>query len=136
MKNKRAKVSIWIILILVLCLGTASSANAATLRLISLECVLTEDSEVDEIMLKVVESDGSYTRYKRNMRSGDLWRLNKRLLFSNRLVVALIDIDGGPFDPDDRLGSFIVDTEPTDRVRSYTFNLDGANYRLRYRVDQ
>lgn len=136
MKNKLTKLSIWITLILVLCVGASSSVNAATLRLISLECVLTEDSEVDEIVLKVIDTDGSNTRYNRNMRSGDLWRLNRRLLFTNRLVVALIDVDGGPFDPNDRLGSFIVSNEPTNGVRSYTFNLDGANYRLRYRVDE
>jgi hypothetical protein len=136
MKNKKAKTSIWITLILVLCLGAVSSANAETLTLISLECFQTEDSEIDEAQLRIREEDGSNTRYKRNMRSGDIWQLNKQIIFTRRIVVSLYDLDDGPFDHNDYLGSFYLNSVPINGVRSFTFNQDGANYRLRYRVGE
>lgn len=135
MKNKRAKVSIWITLILVFCLGTVSSADAATLRIISLECLSTEDNEIDEPLLKVT-GDGQDSRYRRRMRAGDLWRINQRLFFRNALTVRLYDRDDGPFDNDDYLGGITIGAAPTNGVRRVTFNLDGANYTLRFLVER
>lgn len=135
MKNKQVKASVWITLILVLCLGAVPFANAATLTIISLKCYTPEDSEVDEIKM-VVQVDRSLNWSKRkNMSPGKIWNLDKQFSFTNEVVIALYDIDEPPFDPNDYLGRVIIENTPTSRGRAI-FNRDGAHYELTYRVDE
>jgi hypothetical protein len=132
MKNKRAKVSIWIALILVLCFGAASSANAATLTIISLKCFEPEDRDWDEALLKVTGEGGNH-HYKQKMKRGKVWRLNQQIVFANELRVRLYDLDDP--DGDDYLGGITIGSEPTDEDQIVTLNRDGAHYELKYRVD-
>jgi hypothetical protein len=132
MKNKKVKVSICITLIFVLCIGAVSSANAAHLRLVSLECKKTEDNKFDEVLLKF-----GTLALRRNMRKGDIWALNRRIFFNNTdvITVRLYDEDKGPFDHNDYLGGIIIGSEPTDGNKVALFARDDALYRLTYRVE-
>lgn len=135
MKNKRAKMAIWITLILVLCFGAVSTANAATLRLIRLECWTTEDdNEFDEAELRVTIDRTLSSKYRKDMRRGDIWRINRNISFTDTVKLRLYDLDDP--DGDDKLGEHIISNRPTDGVRFLIFNRDEANYRLYYRVDE
>jgi len=126
-----------------LSLGLASSAKAATLVLVSLECRVIEDDTEDECHLEVrstrLRSTGVTHNYRRIMRPGNVWNVNQRLVINDTVRVTLYDEDGSglfdPFDRDDFLGHLDVRPEPTDGTRSFTFNWDGAHYILRYRVE-
>ena len=121
-------------LALLLCLAAAPSAEAATLRLISLTCHHPEDSEVDECELKV-RGEGHHESFGRHMRIGQTWMVNRSIRFCDQVTVSLYDRDSGPFDRDDRLGSVQVNSAPV-RSRTVTFNRDGAHYTLRYAVER
>ena len=132
MKNQKIKISIQITLILALCIGAVLPIDAAHLRLVSLKCRETEDSKFDEALLKF----GSFS-LRRNMRSGDVWALNRTTFFNNAdvITVRLYDEDTGPFDHNDYLGGIIIASEPTDGNQLAVFSRDQALYELTYRVE-
>lgn len=131
--NKNINAARWLVLVLAICLGAASCANAMELRIISLECLETEDAETDETLLKITGDVEDY-RYRQDMRRGYWTNLNIRLTIRRSVEVKLYDLDSGPFDHNDFLGSFYIYAFPMRRDHTHTFDRDGARYKLVYRV--
>src|SRR5262245_28710452 len=77
------------------------------IKLISLQCLRTEDQCVDEAYIKIND-----TRVwgPKNMRVGETRCLDVTVGFEGTAVISLWDEDGGLFDPDDCLGSVAVST--------------------------
>ncbi len=129
------------VLTLFLCLAATSFADARTLTLLWLRCDEPEDANVDEPEL-VVSTGGQTTSFSLpSMTRGDRYPRGAgsigRILINGRTTILLYDRDNGRndwFDADDLLGTHVVPAGTTNG-RSVVFNLDGANYTLRYRVD-
>jgi hypothetical protein len=122
--------------------GTAVLAEAATLVVLSLECLEPEDHDRDEPELVVVS--GGRTRSFRftRMTRGDIvprgGGVIGRIPINGRTSIILYDRDNGRtdwFDSDDYLGMRIISGNPTNGVQELRFNGDGAFYKLRFRVD-
>jgi hypothetical protein len=120
----------------------ASVGRAETLVLVSLTCHEPEDANWDEPELQVNTGDGITHFYLPVMTRGSVerqgGRIIGRVLMDGRASVQLWDLDNGRdacFDSDDNLGLRNIPPDVTNGIKTVTFNRDGANYTLRYRVD-
>lgn len=116
--------------------GSAAPASADggyKLQLISLDCLKTEDaSPHDEAYLTV----NGIKVWEADVTSGNgptSLNVEEDLHYFAR--IKLWDEDTGIFDKDDFLGQVIVTVDQVDKgVLEHTFNEDGAEYVLAYRV--
>jgi hypothetical protein len=104
----------------------------ATLNIVTLFCLKTEDLGDDEAYLVV---NGNLLCGPRKMRVGQTWFINKQVKFTNSLEIKLFDRDSGAFDSDDYLGTITVTSALKDQGEQIgSFRKDGANYNLYYNV--
>jgi hypothetical protein len=113
------------------------SAQSSTryLRLISIQCIETEDSTGgDEAYLRVAGNKVWGPKSINNGGAYDLTSIEPKL-FVGQVEVSLFDEDSGFLDDDDWLGTAtITSSEAGLGNRTVFFTQDGANYKLTYRV--
>ena len=96
-----------------------------------IDCFETEDAGADELRLELFVDHQHTQSLKREMREGNVWRLQQRFAFEKQVVVRLIEEDAP--DADDFLGSITIG--PTLRRRhTRSFKEDGALYKIEYSV--
>lgn len=117
--------------------STASAHNGHPhqLRLVSLRCWEPEDSEIDEAFIKVdgVKVWGPHGMWRDGERS--LLNVTSRL-FADNVTIKLYDEDGGFLDPNDHLGTVVVqaaDAGTGDHTIWFIADND-AVYSMVYRV--
>jgi len=106
----------------------------AILFIKSLTCNETEDTfGSDECLLEVFTDAGRKT-YRQDMNNGEVWEINDKLPFTERVKVRLWDLDLGRWpDYHDHLGTVVIRNNPVTNS-SASFTLDGADYALTYDV--
>lgn len=100
----------------------------------ALTCNETEDlTGSDECLLEVFTDAGRKT-YRQDLNNGEVWEINDKLPFRERVKVRLWDLDLGRWpDYHDHLGTVVIrDTPVENSVASFT--LDGADYQLSFDV--
>jgi len=126
--------------------GSTGTTDSGWRQLVveDLFCNETEDWwGADEARLEIF-GDGSLLTptLKRDMDDGDLWNINKSFVFYDQVEVKLWDADvsvteeiltGYQPDADDLLGKITLGKGTLGHGEA-SFTLDGADYRLRYRV--
>ncbi len=96
-----------------------------------LKCYETEDWGADECRLEVFVDSVLQPPLKRSMDDGEKWQLNRSYSFKEKVEVKLWDEDSP--DPDDFLGSVVIDTSLGSGATA-SFTRDDANYKLWYSV--
>ena len=116
---------------------TAPKANPSfTLVVEAIWCAETSEYSDDETYLSFPTSNSGVHAFDDN--TG--WEPNHKVAFKNKITMKLMEQDDGRIapgisDPDDELGSFIIQpivTKPTSVVARG----DGSHYIIRYRVDK
>ncbi len=117
-----------------LCLTGAATLEAATLKLVDLKCYDTQDAipPVDECLLKVT-GGGVNRAFNNDMSVQESWAVNQEIAIVAPVTVRLFDRDNGG--AVDLLGQVVIPAAPTAGTRSVVFQLAGARYKLRFRVE-
>lgn len=110
----------------------AASLSAATVELVSIQCVKTQESGGDTVRLEVKKDNKNPTRiFTRKMRRNETWNVNQKFDFTTILDVRLREKD--PIFNDD-LGRVQIKFNASAGTRTYNAKLGGGHYILTYRV--
>lgn len=111
----------------------APAADAATVQLLSLKAIKTEDHHRDELHMEIRADNKPEIVLHRKMVKGETWILNRTINFNNLVRVRLLEHDQfWIFSDDDVLGTVLINKMPG--LRQGFFSMDGAKYVLTYRV--
>ena len=96
----------------------------------SMRCHDTEDWGEDELRLDIAADGTGQGSLRRDMDEGETWNIRRSYTFDRNVTLRLFDEDRGP---DDHLGTATIGGTP--RRGTARFNRDGADYVLRYTVE-
>jgi hypothetical protein len=112
-------------------IGTTVKGYTSQVTLETLKAFVTEDFFGDELRVEVFVDGTFQPVLRRDIDESESWDMSRSFTFLNSVEVRLWDEDDP--DPDDFLGSVMIDNNPKNDA-SASFTGDGANYELWYSV--
>jgi len=97
----------------------------------NLVCKITEDKSSDQCSLRVYADGILVHDFKKDLKAGDTWTLNRKIPFYRSVKVELWDRDASP-DTDDHLGTVFLDLSSTPGNKTGKMTHDDADYSLAY----
>lgn len=107
-----------------------ASASAATVELMSLRAIKVQESDGDEIQLRLSADNGAETVLNRTMNTSQPWLISSTFSYSKSVRVRLLETDAGTAVT--ILGNTVLTTKAG--IYEAPFTLEGAHYVLVYLV--
>ena len=99
------------------------------------KCYKTEDYlDGDECRLQIFVDGKLKKTLERKLKDGQLWNINLKLPFHQKVVVKLWDDDTPPFDPNDFIGQLTLDKRTTPESNDFTSTKQLRNGRAHYSI--